>query len=151
MAETVASQRARYPLAAYNFRVTIGDTTMCFSEVSGLVQEYETLSYRDGFSYLEGGAVARYKKPISEITLTKGVFANPATKDLYSWMKTGEKRLLTLYLYDHEGEAVVSWTVEEAMVIKLEAPSFNADSNEVAIDTLTLRVSSVSVSGTEQS
>ena len=151
MSEAIASQRTRYPLVSFNYRVTVGDTEMGFSEVSGLAEEYETLSYRDGLSHWEGSAIVRYKKPSSEITLQKGVFAGRATKDLYEWMKSGEKRLLTLDLCDPEGNPVVTWTVRKAMVVNLEAPSFDASANEVAIETLTLWASGISVKNTEES
>jgi hypothetical protein len=35
MSESAADQRAKYPLAAYNFRVTVGESAMSFTEVSG--------------------------------------------------------------------------------------------------------------------
>ena len=57
MSESAASQRAKYPLAAYNFRVTVGGSAMSFTEVSGLVREYQTLTYKQGLSYWEGEAI----------------------------------------------------------------------------------------------
>ena len=152
MADKIAHQHANYPLAAYNFRVTVGNITMGFSEVSGLAQEYETLSYRDGLSFITGESVARYVKPTSQITMKKGVFAGVHTAALYNWMKSWDNRsrLLRVELcdgYDKDGNAkpVITWTVRKAIVIKLEAPSFEAGGNGVAIETLTLWASGISV------
>ena len=52
MAESKSDQA--YPLAAYNYRVTVAGTTMSFSEVSGLAVEYEKVTYRHGLSFREG-------------------------------------------------------------------------------------------------
>jgi phage tail-like protein len=148
MPEIAPSKLARYPLAAYNFRVTVGSTVMGFSEVSGLAQEYQTLSYRDGLSFKEGERVARFMATSSEITLKKGVFDAADTKKLHEWMRLGDKRELTVDLCDERANTVVSWIIKKAMVIKLEAPAFDANSNEVAIETLTLWVSGISIGKT---
>lgn len=48
------------------------------------------------------------------------------------------QRNLVIDLCDEEGLPVVRWTVLKAMPVKLEAPSFKADSNEVAFEQMDL-------------
>jgi phage tail-like protein len=144
MAETVASQRSQYPLAAYNFRVTVGDATMGFSEVSGLVREYQQLTYSHGLSFWEGESITKFRfDQYSEVTLKKGVIAGVTA--LYQWLDSVDKKYLSVDLCDEQGKPVVTWKIQKAMVIKLEAPSFQADGNEAAIETLTLMASGISV------
>lgn len=144
MSETAAQQRARYPLAAYNFRVSVGGAAMAFSEVSGLVREHQTLTYKHGLSYWEGEAIVkfRYDKYV-QLTLKKGVVAG-ATK-LYEWLDSLDKKNLEVSLCDEAGKAVVTWKIKKALVVKLEAPPLQASGNEPAIDTLTLMASGITV------
>jgi phage tail-like protein len=48
-------------------------------------------------------------------------------------------------LCDEKGVPVVIWKIQKALVIKIEAPTLQANSNEAAIDTLTLMASGISV------
>ena len=74
MAHTLAEQAAAYPLAAYNFRVTVGGTTMRFAKVSGLVREHQTLTYRDGLSFMDGEQIVKYfVDKYQTVTLEQGV------------------------------------------------------------------------------
>ena len=110
MSESAAQQRARYPLAAYNFRVTVGDAAMSFSEVSGLVREHQTLVYKHGLSYWEGEEIVkfRYDKYV-QVTLKKGVVAG-ATQ-LYRWLESLDKKSLSVSLCDEKGAEVVVWRI----------------------------------------
>ena len=144
MSESAADQGAKYPLAAYNFRVTVGESAMSFTEVSGLVREYQTLTYKHGLSFWEGESITkfRYDKYV-QLTLKKGVVAG-ATQ-LYQWLDTVDKKNMSVSLCDEKGSAVVTWRIQKAVIVKLEAPSLQANGNEAAIDTLTLMASGISV------
>ena len=144
MAESAADQRTKYPLAAYNFRVTVGDAAMSFTEVSGLVREYQTLTYKHGLSFWEGEAITkfRYDKYV-QLILKKGVIAGAT--HLYQWLDTVDKRNLRVSLCDEKGDAVVTWQIQKAMIVKFEAPALQATGNEAAIETLTLMASGISV------
>ena len=153
MAFTVAQQRAQYPIAAFNFRVTVGSLAMAFSEVAGLVREYETLTYRHGLSCWEGEAITkfRYDKYV-QLTLKKGLIPGAGAKQVYDWLDEIDKRPLQVSLCDvHPSDpaqgplARVSWHVRKALIVKLEAPSLQAMSNEVVIETLTLMASGISI------
>ncbi len=54
MAQSTDTQRTSYPLAAYNFRVKVDETSMSFTEVSGLAVEREHVTYAHGLSFQEG-------------------------------------------------------------------------------------------------
>ena len=144
MAETAASQRAKYPLVAYNYRVTVGDATMGFSEVSGLVREYQTLAYKHGLSYWEGEDITkfRYDKYV-QVTLKKGMVAGATA--LARWLESLDKKSLSVSLCDETGAAVVTWQIKKALLIKLEAPSLQASGNDAAVESLTLMASGISV------
>ena len=144
MSESAAAQRARYPLAAYNFRVTVGDAAMSFTEVSGLVREHQTLAYKHGLSYWEGESIVkfRYDKYV-QLTLKKGVVAG-ATQ-LYKWLDSLDKKSLSVSLCDETGAPAVTWKIKKALGVKLEAPSLQASGNEPAIETLTLMASGITV------
>jgi phage tail-like protein len=144
MAETAASQRSKYPLAAYNFRVTVGDAAMGFSEVSGLVREYQTLVYKHGLSYWEGEEITkfRYDKYV-QVTLKKGAVAGATA--LAKWLDSLDKKSLSVSLCDETGKAVVTWQIKKALLVKLEAPSLQASGNDAAIESLTLMAAGISV------
>jgi phage tail-like protein len=144
MSESAASQRTKYPLAAYNFRVTVGAAVMSFTEVQGLVREYQTLTYKHGLSYWEGESITRFRyDKYVQVTLKKGVMVG-ATQ-LYEWMESVDKKNLSVSLCDEDGAAVVIWQIKKAIIVKLEAPSLQASGNEAAIETLTLMASGISV------
>ena len=144
MADRAAGQRTTYPLAAYNFRVRVGDATMSFTEVSGLVREHQTLTYRHGMSYWEGETIAKFRHDkYVPVTLRRGVVAGRTA--LYEWLDGVDSRTLSISLCDEKGEAVVTWHIKKALIVKLDAPSLQAGGNEAAIETLTLMASGISV------
>ncbi len=75
------------------------------------------------------------------LTLKKGIVK--ADSFLLDWFKsirlnTVTKQDVRIDLLNENGEATVSWVAKDAFPTKLEAPSFNATSNEVAIESLEL-------------
>jgi phage tail-like protein len=142
MAESKSDQA--YPLAAYNYRVTIAGTTMSFSEVSGLAIEYEKVTYKHGLSFWEGESIKsyRYDKYVP-VTLKKGIIKGG--KQLYDWIKAMDTRNLDISLCDENGNPVVTWHIGKAVPLKLTAPSFQANSNDVAIETFELMAARISL------
>ncbi len=132
--------KASYPLPAYNYKVTLDDETVAFSEVSGLTKSYEKVVYKHGFSYLMGPGIVRGQQNEILITLKRGVVAR--RDQLYQWF-TGSEWLTGTHVKDiyidlcnEKGEAIVRWKISKALPLKLEAPLFNADDNRVAIETM---------------
>ncbi len=147
--------RQHYPLPVYNYRVVVLEntqaTTLAFSEVNGLVMEYERVIYKDGLSFLMGGAIVPGKPQPIHITLKRGMimkgnyFATWFKTTHHTPSATNRKRDVLIDLCDEKGEAVVRWTVSAALPVKLEAPSLDANSNDVAIETLELVAHSLKV------
>jgi phage tail-like protein len=137
MATREVNVKADYPLAVYNYRVTVDNSeTMSFSEVSGLEIDYEHVLYRHGFSWLMGDHLIRAQRKPINVTLKRGV--SKQRKYLYDWLQSAEKKQVKIELCDESGSAIVSWEVSRALPLKLNAPSFNANSNEIAIESLDL-------------
>ena len=139
--------RTDYPLPVYNYRVEIGKDSVAFSEVSGLSIGYETTTYKE--SPVESGTPgprtmhmpAQATPP--KITLKKGIIRAVSVKSLYDWIKTVqlnqiEKKDVYIRLCNEKGEPVISWTVGNAFPTKLDAPTFDATSNDAAIETMEL-------------
>ncbi len=126
-----------YPLPVYNYRIIInGSEVMSFSEVSGLEIDYEHILYRHGFSWVMGDYLIRAQRKPINVTLRRGVAKQ--RKYLYDWLKSEEKKDIRIELCDESGLAVVSWDVSRALPFKLNAPSFNTNTNDVAIESLDL-------------
>jgi phage tail-like protein len=144
MAQTTREQRASYPLAAYNFRVTVGGSSIGFAEVSGLKVQHESVSYRHGLSFREGEELATYPQDkYAPLTLRKGRAVGAAF--LYDWLKSRERRALEVSLCDEQGRPVLSWVAARAVPVKLEASALTAAGNEVFIETLEVMASGISV------
>lgn len=126
-----------YPLPVYNYQVTInGVEIMSFSEISGLEIDHDHVLYRHGFSWAVGDHLIRgQRKPIN-ISLKRGLIKRRS--DLYHWIKSGEKKDIRIELCDEAGMGIVVWEVSRALPFKLDAPSFSANANEIAIESLDL-------------
>jgi phage tail-like protein len=148
MALSTDSIRTDYPLPVYNYRVEIGGETVAFSEVSGLTISYESTVYKE--SPIASGApgprtmqMPAQRTPPT-ITLKKGIVRSTSIKVLYDWIKTVqinqiEKKDIFVRLCDEKGEAVISWKVSNAFPTKLDAPTFDAKSNDAAIQSMELK------------
>ena len=154
MATSQEDIKATYPLPVYNYRVDIGQDTVAFSEVSGLNIAYETTVYKE--SATESGQVSPrvFRMPTqasnTTLTLKKGIVAPKSQAALYDWISSVRinqviKKDLVISLCDEAGKAVVTWTVSNAFPTKLVVPTFDAKSNDVAIESLELMADGVSV------
>ena len=140
--------KATYPLPIYNYRVTVltsgAPLVLGFAEISGLNIEYEPVTYRHGLSFLTGVQIIPGMRQPTRLILKRGVVKNQA--QLYQWLQStatdlnlGQiKRDILIDLCDETGKSVIRWTVQGALPTKLDAPTFDANSNEVAIETLEL-------------
>jgi phage tail-like protein len=147
MADSVDVIKSEYPLTSYQYRVTVSEMSpMAFSEVSGLSIEYESITYKDGLSFKEGPKLMPGQLQMPSITLKKGVVAQGS--ELFEWINATKlnaslKKTVLIELLDAEANALIVWKVENAFPTKLEAPSFNADSSEVAVETLSLMANQI--------
>ena len=146
--------KAAYPLPVYNYRVEIGGDTVAFSEVSGLSMSYETTTYKE--SPVESGApgprvmVMPAQQAQPTITLNKGLVRSTSVATFFSWINAiqinqVEKKDIYIRLCDENGDAVISWKVINAFPTTLNAPSFDANSNDVAIESMELMADRISI------
>ena len=85
-----------------------------------------------------------------EITLKKGIVRSQSVATFYKWifsiqLNLVEKRDIFIRLCDEAGTPVISWKVVNAFPVKLDAPGFDAKSNDVAIETMELRADCVTI------
>ncbi len=138
-----------YPIPVYYYEVKIdGLDPIAFSEVSGLSIEYETITYKDGLSFKEGAKHMPGQVKPANITMKKGIVRGG--NKLFNWMSsvklnTVEKKDITISLKDESDAPVVTWKAIDAFPKKLDAPAFNATSNEIAIESLELMASDLKI------
>lgn len=136
-----------YPLPVYNYRVEINGKAVGFSEVSGLSITHPTTTYKE--SPVQGGSAGPRKMIMPgqqgevKITLKKGVVRGDSIATLFQWVSSiqinqVEKKDVFIRLCDEQGAAVISWKVINAFPTQLDAPSFNASSNDAAIESMQL-------------
>ena len=154
MAVTKDDIKTAYPLPVYNYRVEIGADAVAFSEVSGLTVTYETTTYKE--SPVESGSPGPRvmhmpaQIPAATVTLKKGFVRGASVAALYSWISSTqlnqtEKKDIFVRLCDESGTPVVSWKVLNAFPTKLEAPTFDANSNDVAVESMELTADGVTM------
>lgn len=140
--------QGKYPLPAYNYRVTIGTEPHGFSEVSGLSIQHEAITYKHGLSWKEGPVQMPGMPGEIKVTLKRGMVK--ARSYFLDWITSihlnrVEKRDLMIDLCDEKGNPVVSWKIYNAFPLKLEAPALNSDSNDLAVESLELLASSMNM------
>jgi len=144
MAITVEQQVRSYPLAAFNFRITRAGEAMRFAKVSGLQREYKVITYRDGLSFLDGELIARYHlDQYVSVILEQGVVQG--NSNLHSWLEEVTPQPMEVQLCNSQGVPVLAWRMARTIPIKITAPTFDARSNEVAIDVMEIKASGVSI------
>ena len=127
------------PFHGYNFLVEIdGVTKAGFREASGLDTGQDPVEYRNGD---EKQLTAR-KLPglikYSNISLKRGITDD---KDLWDWRKKVmdgkvERKNVSIVLLSDDCQEKLRWNMREAWPSKWQGPSFNATSNDIAIESL---------------
>lgn len=155
MALKAADIAKSYPLPVYNYRVDlIGDSTetIAFSEVSGLSISFETTTYKESKTSEPGPGpnVMHMPSQRSQVTITlkKGYVRANSINKLYAWIKQVainqiDKKDVAIKLCNENGDAVVTWKAINAFPTKLDAPTFDANSNDAAIESMELQASRV--------
>jgi phage tail-like protein len=145
MATSIETVRTEYPLPSYNYRVEIGSEAASFSEVSGLSITYAFCTYAESPLAAQAGSKWSYfpgqMDPVA-ITLKKGVVRTVSIKVQTNLV---EKKDIFIRLCDEKGDPVISWKVVNAFPISLSAPTFDAASNDAAIETMELRADFISL------
>jgi phage tail-like protein len=124
---------------AYNFVIEIdGITRAGFRECSGLDSSQDPIDYREG----NDQALTPHKPPapakFSSIVLKRGITSDA---ELWDWRKKAidgkiERKSGSIVLLDETGKTRTRWNFREGWPTKWTGPTFNATTNEVAIETL---------------
>lgn len=147
MAEPASRAQQQYPLPVYNFRVSIDGTTLGFAEVSGIEMRMKAVTYRHGLSFAEGQWITTFAaKGFVPITLRRGLILGSSPLFLYQWLHKGDLRAMKVDLCDASGSPALEWKIKHAVPTRLEAPAFDASSNEAAIEVLEVQAQGISVS-----
>ena len=130
------------PFGNFNFLVEIdGITRAAFHEASGFDSSIDVIEHREG-----GENTTMRKLPAqtkySNITLKWGTAPD---RDLYDWHRqwvTGDpaaqRKNGSVVLLDRAGQEKLRWNFFNAWPAKWTGPSFQAEGNDVAIETLEL-------------
>lgn len=153
MALTKDQIKTDYPLPVYNYKVEIAGTAIAFSEVSGLEVSYEPITFKESQTNGMMGPNIMHMPGMPEpvnITMKKGYVTKKSVPVLYEWINSTalnriDKKDIVVHLLDETGATVVSWKVIDCFPTKLSAPTFDATSNDVAVESMELRASSVTM------
>lgn len=132
------------PLVSFHFYVEIdGITQAQFKECSGLETKSEIVEYKEANK--DGVTIVR-KIPgaltWSDIVLKRGI---TDVMELWDWRKEIEEGNVdqarkngSIVLYNQANQEVARWNFVEGWPSKLSGPQISADSNEIAIEELTI-------------
>jgi phage tail-like protein len=129
------------PYSGYNFWVEWdGIVHAGFKECSGLTATRKAGLYREGTDKSLGQRQIPGLNSYGNISLKRGVTDN---KELWIWHKNlqdgvTDRRNVSIILANDKGEEKQRWNLENCWPTVWNAPSFNAASDEVAIETLEL-------------
>jgi phage tail-like protein len=136
------------PFSAFNFLVTIDGVVdeAGFSEVSGLSIETDVIEYRTGSEETTVRKLPGLTK-YANIVCKRGVTSD--TK-LWEWRKKvldgeTERQTGSITLLDEARRPALEWAFSEAWPRKLDGPTFNGKTNEVAVETLELAVEKIQI------
>lgn len=132
--------RIQDPLMKHKFNVSLPGlpNTMGFAKVSGLKREINVVEYN------EGGYNATHKLPGREktdkITLERGMYADTSLENMIKKSLTDANFRQTMIIEqkDSTGKTVRTWKLAEAWVSSWEGSEFDAGSDDVAIEKITV-------------
>ena len=135
-----------YPPAGFYFKVQIAgsssDDDAAFSEVSGLDSEIEVEEIREGgenaFSHRVPGRVKYGNLILKRGILAQGSqFAQWCQSVLQAeWAGSVACYDLNVFLLDETGNPLLTWNCAHAWPVKWSVGAFNANQNDIAVETL---------------
>ena len=136
----MATAQRQDPYSNFNFLVEIdGITRAAFHEAAGFDSSIDVVEHREG-----GENITNRKLPgavkYSNITLKWGITDD---RELYDWHRDCingivQRRNGSVVLLDRAGNEKLRWNFFNAWPSKWTGPSFSAEGNDVAIETLEL-------------
>lgn len=136
----MARSRSNDPVSKCKFLVSVPGlpSGMGFTKASGLSREVGVVEYKEsGYDYthkLVG------KETVEAVTLERGMFASSEFEALYKKVLSDEnfRTTVTISLLDNTRKVVRTWKLAEAWVSKWEGTDFDAESEDVAIEKITI-------------
>jgi phage tail-like protein len=129
------------PARSFNFELQIdGIARGGFSEVSGLTADGDSVDYREGTDPQSNVRKLVGLRKYTNIVLKRGYTQDTSLWDWYTNIMNGQpdRRNVTIVLLNEQRQPVLRWHAENAWLNKIEAPSFKAAGNEVAIESVEL-------------
>jgi phage tail-like protein len=129
------------PYRSFNFQLEIDNIpTGAFSECSGLTTEVDAVDYREGTDLQPNVRKLTGLVKFTNVVLKRGVTKDKSLWNWYNNIFAGiqDRRNVTIILLDEAHQPVIRWHVENAWLKKLDAPSFKASGNEIAIESVEL-------------
>ena len=129
------------PYRAFNFRIEIDNLTVgAFSECSGLSSDGDAVDYREGTDIPLNVRKLVGLRKYANIVLKRGYTQNTELWDWYENIVNGipDRRNGTIILMDEARNDVLRWNIENAWINKIEGPSFKANGNEIAMESVEL-------------
>lgn len=132
--------RVNDPVLKHKFIVSIPGlpSAIGFQKVSGLKREVGVVEYS------EGGYSATHKlagkEKVENITCERGMFKDKDIENLIKKTLTDPnyRNTVTISLCDNQGKPVRTWKLAEAWISVWEGTDFDADSEDVAIEKITI-------------
>jgi phage tail-like protein len=127
------------PFTIGKFLVSIdGIAAGSFSEVSGLDVSVDVIDYREGNSKGPFDQKLPGLNHVSNVVLKRGLTSDVS---LWTWINTVvsgniQRRAVQITLLDQADNPVLVWRIRNAWPCKWSGPILNANSSEVAIETL---------------
>lgn len=126
-----------WPLPKVYFSVAINGIESVFQEVSGLQNETQETEYRKSNSQLFSTIQMPGMTKVGNIVLKRGVFSN--TKVFEEWysqvkMNSTERGPVVIKLIDETGNPTMSWTLKNALPIKIIGTDSDSDGSEINVE-----------------
>ena len=135
----MATAERRDPYRSFNFAIEINNQSAGgFSECSGLTAEGDAVDYREGTDTRPNVRKLIGLRKYTNITLKRGYTENRLLWEWYNEIHDGKqtRRDVTIILLNEQRNAVLTWVAHDAWINKIEAPSFKASGNEVAMESV---------------
>jgi len=135
----MATAERRDPYRSFNFQLEIDGVPLgAFSECSGLTAEGDAVDYREGTDRQPNVRKLVGLRKYTNIMLKRGYTQDKSLWDWHDNIVNGipDRRNVTIVLMNEQRQPVVRWHAENAWLNKIEAPSFKASGNEVAMESV---------------
>jgi phage tail-like protein len=136
------------PLRGFSFCIEIDNTTGAvagFREVSGLSSSTAVVEYREGNEQPLHVRKLTGLRTAANLVFKRGITLNV---ELWQWYRNivngiADRRNGAVILRDEEQNDVLRWNFTAGWPTKYDGPTFNATTNEVALETLEIAVESI--------